>query len=482
MKTRGALFLVLVAGLVLSLGPASAQGPEQAVPPGYYLGADLSYVNEMDDCGAVFRVGGEPRDPYQIFADYGANLVRIRLWHTPDWTDYSTLEDVIRSLRRAQALGMDVLLDFHYSDTWADPGKQIIPAAWADITDLDSLGQALYQYTYDVLTELDSLGLMPEIVQVGNEINTEILRPEGTSGYPIDWDRNAFLINRAIQAVRDAGAAASEAPRVMLHIAKPEEVEGWLLAAERAGVTDYDLIGISYYPGWSNHSVETVGNVVRQLHYKFGADVMIVETAYPWTLDGADDHAGNNLGADFLSEDYPATPEGQRQFLTDLAQSVFAGGGVGVIYWEPAWVATDCFTLWGQGSHWDNATFFDFHEDNEILPGIEFLQYPYEYPVEVALSFRFDTGDLPETIYFWPHFTGQGRRLTRLPLSDGAYSLNARLLPGTEIQYQFYGAPPASAESALLPPACQNAESYAVATIPTENVTLQHTESRCPGL
>lgn len=358
--------------LVVAVVPVVAQDDGDIV-----RGVDLSYVNEMEDCGAVYHVDGEARDPYQIFADVGASLVRVRLWHTPDWTEYSTLADVERSIERAKALGMQVLLDFHYSDTWADPSKQIIPAAWESIEDVNDLAQAVYDYTFDTLTELDALGLMPDMVQVGNEINTEVLRAEGASGYPINWERNALLINSGIQAVRDAGAEASINPRVMLHVAKPEEVEGWLRSARRAGVTDFDIVGISYYPGWSNHSLRTIDNVVSQIRERFEKDVIIAETAYPFTLDGAPDAAGNILGEDFLLDGYAATPEGQRQFLIDLTQTVVDAGGLGVIYWEPAWVSTRCETLWGRGSHWDNATFFDFENENELLPGIEFLGYDY---------------------------------------------------------------------------------------------------------
>ncbi|MBK8137220.1 MAG: glycosyl hydrolase 53 family protein [Chloroflexi bacterium] len=367
--------------LVILLVAAFTATAQQETPPDYFLGVDLSYVNEMEDCGAVYRVDGEPRDPYEIFHDAGANLVRLRLWHAPDWTDYSTLEDVTRSMERAKALGMAVLLDFHYSDTWADPGKQIIPAAWEDLDDA-ALGAALYEYTYDVLMQLDAQGLMPELVQVGNEINSEILRAEGTSGTPIDWERNAALINQGIRAVRDAGAAGSSAPRVMLHIAKPESVEGWLRTAVRAGVTDFDVIGISYYPGWSSHSIRTIDNIVKSLRERFEKDVMIVETSYPWTLRGANESAGNILGDDFLDPDYPATPEGQRQFMIDLTQAVLNGGGTGVIYWEPGWVSTPCETLWGTGSHWENATVFDFTNDNAVHAGIEWLGYPYTLPDE----------------------------------------------------------------------------------------------------
>jgi arabinogalactan endo-1,4-beta-galactosidase len=134
---------------------------------------------------------------------------------------------------------MNVLLDFHYSDTWADPSKQIIPAAWEDIEDVNELGDELYAYTYDVLMELDSLGLMPE---------SEILRPEGTAGTPIHWERNALLLNQAIRAVRDADAQSDESPHIMLHVAQPENVEGWLLAAQRELL--YRLVGSLRRDSW----------------------------------------------------------------------------------------------------------------------------------------------------------------------------------------------------------------------------------------
>lgn len=474
MKRRYVFLLCLLLGWAV---PASGQDDGAR----FYRGADLSYVNEMEDCGAVYRVRGEPRDPYAIFADYGANLVRIRLWHSPTWTAYSTLDDVIRSLRRAKAMGMAVLLDFHYSDTWADPSKQIIPAAWAGLRDPDELGQALYQYTYDVLAQLDSLGLMPDMVQVGNEINTEILRAEGASGYPINWARNAYLLNQATRAVRDAGAQSARPPRVMLHIAKPEEAEGWLLAAERAGVSDYDLIGLSYYPGWSVHSIHTAGSVINQLRHRFDADVMIVETAYPWTLDSVNESAGNILGRDFLIEGYPASPDGQRRFLIDLAQAVFANGGLGIVYWEPAWVSTACRTLWGQGSHWENAAMFDFNAGNEVLDSISFLQYAYTYPVEVTLRLHVEAGeDAPESIFFRGDFTGMGRRLLPVARSeDGAYAFHTRLLPGRDIRYQFYAAAPASDETALIQGACVDDDGFVTLTVPASDTVIELAAGGC---
>ena len=195
----------LLVALFLALSPSLAAAED------FYFGADLSYVNEMEDCGAQYRMSGAVRDPYEIFRDTGHNLVRLRLFHTPDWTQYSTLDDVKRSIRRARAAGMQVLLDFHYSDDWADGDKQWIPRAWENIATTEALAQAVYDYTLDTLRALDSEGLMPEMVQVGNETNREVLgrRDWDWANRPIDWTRNAALLNAGIRAVREAGRGAA---------------------------------------------------------------------------------------------------------------------------------------------------------------------------------------------------------------------------------------------------------------------------------
>ena len=343
-----------------------------------YLGADLSYVNEMENHGGQYRQNGQVCDPFQLLRAHGANIVRVRLWHTPTWTNYGTLDDAKKTIRRAKALGMHVLLAFHYSDTWADPQKQLIPAAWAQIATLDRLQQALYDYTFDVLTQLNQEALLPEFVQVGNEINTELMLDYevGEEGAPINWDRNAPLINAGIRAVRDIGKTTETPPQVMLHIAQPENVIPWFDAARDAGVTDFDWIGLSYYSHWSQYSLTQLGESIQASYERYGRRTIIVETAYPWTLEDAD-NLPNILGEESLLSGYPATPAGQKRYLTDLTQTVVDSSGSGVIYWEPAWISTPAKTLWGPGSHWDNATFFDFNNGNEVHEGIEFLSHDY---------------------------------------------------------------------------------------------------------
>jgi len=363
----------LCAGAALLVTALAA--PAADTSPQRFAGVDLSYVNEIETCGAQYRLNGKARDPYELFAESGANLVRLRLWNNPDWTKYSTEADVTRSIERAHKAGMHVLLDFHYSDDWADPQKQTIPAAWAaDIGDADKLAAHVYEYTRDVLARLNARGLLPYMVQVGNEINTQMLRPADTKGAPIDWVRNAKILNAGIRAVREAKTADGKSPKVMLHVAQPENVEPWFAAATAAGVRDFDYIGVSYYPKWSTFNMKQAGAALAAVKQRFKADIIVVEVSYPWTLRDAGDKASNLLGEDSLLRGYPATPSGQQHFMNDVVRMTREAGGVGVVYWEPAWVSTSCATRWGTGSHWENATLFDFRKGNELTPAADFLK------------------------------------------------------------------------------------------------------------
>jgi arabinogalactan endo-1,4-beta-galactosidase len=346
--------------------------PEEPAPSSaFYYGADLSYVNEMLDCGATYKDAGDnAKDPYQIFSEAGTNLVRVRLWHTPAWTNYSDFEDVKKTISKAKAEGMEVLLDFHYSDTWTDPSKQLIPEAWkSELNNKEALGELLYNYTYEVLNDLATSNLLPEMVQVGNEINIMILQDEEKA--PMDWNRNAYLINKGIKAVRDIAKEKNVEIGVMLHIAQPENGLWWFEQASKNGLTDYDWIGLSYYPIWSDYKLTNVEGVFKTLINTYGKRLMVVETAYPFTMENAD-AANNILGSDALISGYPATQQGQLDYLNALKKAVDDAGGEGVIYWEPAWVSTSCSTLWAQGSHWDNATLFD--HAYKATKGMEFYK------------------------------------------------------------------------------------------------------------
>lgn len=427
MRLRSFFFLI---GIFLSSMAA------EAAP--FYFGADLSFANEMDDCGAKFKENGAEKDVFAIFKDNGTNLVRLRLWHNPDWTHYSTLADVKRAIARAHAQGMKVLLDYHYSDDWADPQHQIIPMAWAGVKDTDRLADTVYHYTADTLSELDKAGLMPDYVQVGNEINSELMMDKPWSeGVEINWARDAKLISAGIRAVREAGQKSSLAPKVVLHIAQPENTEKWLVAATQAGVTDFDVIGFSYYPQWSAQSLAGVRATVNRLRHRYPtADVMVLETAYPWTQSWADDNR-NVLNEKALVAPYRATADGQKQFLTDLAQAVMAGDGAGVIYWAPDWVSTGCRTRWGAGSTWENATLFDF--SHNALAGVTYPRGAYVHPV--AVTFRFTDVVPGQSYVLWGDFLGSRDIAVHLPDKEGRYEYTAMLMPGAAYRLQLFADP-----------------------------------------
>jgi arabinogalactan endo-1,4-beta-galactosidase len=363
-------FGILLTALLATSAVAQDTAP-LSTTNGLYLGADLSYINEMEDCGAVFRAGGKQVDPFRYMRERGGNIVRVRLWNDAKWTPYSDFDDVAKTMRRAKDASHATLLDFHYSDDWADGEKQLVPAAWAKLSTEDQ-AKALHAFTYDTLMKLHAQGLMPEWVQVGNETNGELMAgPTKT----IDWTRNALLLNAGIRAVREAGKATGTAPKVMLHVAQPENILPWFDAATVAGVLDYDLIGISYYRKWSKWTPAQLGETIKAAKARYRADIVLVETAYPFSTQGKDS-SPDLLGPDTLIPEYPATPKGQLAYLTDITQLVVKNGGIGVVYWEPAWVSTKCKTRWGTGSNWENAAWFDLERHN-ALPAFDFLSKNY---------------------------------------------------------------------------------------------------------
>ncbi|MCC6459562.1 MAG: glycosyl hydrolase 53 family protein [Saprospiraceae bacterium] len=350
--------------------------PDNTPETPLYLGADLSYVNEMEDCGVVYQENGQPKDPYRIFADKGCNLVRLRLWHSPSWYDtlnqgkrYSDFQDLRKSIQRAKALSMPVLLDFHLSDQWSDPAHQLVPAAWLGVVDqLPALKDSVFNYVQQTLLRLHAENLLPEMVQIGNETNREILLSPAAnaSSAAIHWDRNATLFNAGIQAVRAVEKSSGKKIQVAVHIAGPANALAMVNAFKTAGVTDFDLIGLSYY--WAWHKTTTLaqtGSIIAQLKVLNPEKaVMIFETGYIWTT--ASNDQANNIISEVHPDYAPASPENQRKWLVDLTKEVKKSGGIGVLYWEPAWVSSGCRTQWGQGSHQEHAAFFDF--SSNVLP------------------------------------------------------------------------------------------------------------------
>ena len=405
-----------------------------ATAQSFYFGADLSYVNEMEDCGVVYKELGQPKDVHQIFADHHCNLVRLRLWHTPAWYDtlnagkrYSDFKDVRKSIIRAKARGMNVLLDFHLSDTWADPSHQVVPAAWMGVVDnLPRLKDSLYNYIAKTLLDLNNEGLLPEMVQIGNETNKGILLSPAVdaAGWSLNWNRNSQLFNRAIEAVRDVETISGKSIKVALHIAGPTDADWLIEGFWTNGVTDFDVIGLSYYWAWHKPTgIVDAGNIVAELRQQYpGKEVMIFETGYPWTAQW-NDNAANIIN--LLHPSYaPASPTNQRKWLIDMTQEVINKGATGVIYWEPAWQSSPCWTPWGQGSHQEHATYFDFQNNLLTGGGMDFMSHNYDNLVSA------DEQASPMHLLAWPD-SGQRTLLLRLEGRSFNKPLQIKLLNAT---------------------------------------------------
>ena len=374
---------VLLFGLAITVSTISCKKDDILGKTRFVFGTDLSYVNQILEHGGVYREEGLVKDPYKIFSEHGANLVRLRLFHNPTWTKevygkegtkmYNDLADVKVAMRRAKDAGLAVNLDFHYSDTWADAGRQEVPAAWKSL-DVKALGDSVYQYTYNTLKSLNDMGLMPELVQVGNEINLGMLLPLGSySSY--GWKQLGGLINSGIKAVRDVSAASDIKTQIILHVAQPENVKYFFDNLTLwGGVTDFDIVGFSYYSKWSEVALNRISWYVGEFRKAYGKQVMVCETAYPWTGDNADNYR-NIFSTDDAEPGYPVSPDGQLSYLTDLTRAVRDGGGMGIMVWEPAWITSSLNDLWGTGSSWDNCTFFDF--EGNLLKGIGFMTVDY---------------------------------------------------------------------------------------------------------
>ena len=357
-------------------------------PPAYAwdkfsMGADLSYVNQIEYNGGVYRDSGAVKDPFFIFKKHGCNTVRVRLWHNPTWYSpitggkiYSDLRDVEKTIKRAKDQGLAVNLDLHYSDDWADPSNQKIPDAWQNLT-VNVLKDSVYNYTFAVLTYLKSKNLTPEMIQIGNEINTGMMHPLGKIQND-KFTNCGILINSGINAVRDFSKNSTIKPQVILHVAQFQNVEWWLGGITGSGgVSDFDIIGLSHYSRWSTISnMKEIGKIISILRLTYSRKVMIVETAFPWTDQGADSY-NNQISSNANATSYNLTQEDQKRYLQDLTQTVITAGGSGIQYWEPAWITSPMQDRWGKGSSWENCALFDFK--GNAIQGMDFMKPIYKF-------------------------------------------------------------------------------------------------------
>lgn len=342
----------------------------------FILGADLSYVNTITKNGGVYRTEqGQVVDPFEIFDAEGVNMVRLRLWHDPSQIidhcgqeiEASNLNDMLESAKRAIEKGMKIKLAIHYSDYFADPGKQRIPKAWENASSTDLL-DSIYNYTYNVLRSLDAQMTRPSIVAIGNEtVSGFIDNTDHTNGF--EWTKDADKFNVAFKAVDDFNTDYGGNIKKAIHLTASAAAWGTQTFLNH-DVTNFDIIGFSYYPKWEpDLDIGDIGNLVQRLKTDFDKSVVLFETGFAWTTDFADNY-GN-----FINENgsvtYPISPLGQRAFLIDLRDELRRSGADGMMYWEPGWISSDMCDQWGQGSSYENVSLFDFNNGNRALPGFD---------------------------------------------------------------------------------------------------------------
>jgi arabinogalactan endo-1,4-beta-galactosidase len=294
----------------------------------FAFGADLSFLRQAEQSGRVFKDGSRPSPGLQIFRNHGYNWIRLRVFVEPVGEGLpNDLNYTIAMAQEAKGLGYHFLLDFHYANSWADPGKQPTPASWMGLSHRKRV-RKVYEYTRDTIIAFREAGVLPDMVQVGNEVTNGILWPDGR--LPENWDNFADYIRAGIKGVR-AGAGDRPAPKIMIHIDKGGSIANTRAFFDKLNSyrVSYDVIGFSYYPWWQD-TIEDLRETLAFTANRYGKDVIVVETAYNWTpaLESAD-RAGP----------YPETPDGQRDFLDEVTRIVMGvpnGRGIGVFWWEPA--------------------------------------------------------------------------------------------------------------------------------------------------
>jgi arabinogalactan endo-1,4-beta-galactosidase len=342
MMRRISIFLFFI----FLIGNACEEAALRQKPDGLSIrAADVSFIPSLRAAGTSFKTReGNPREILSILQDAGANTIRLRIWHTPK-NNASGLEEVAQFSKELKQKGFKVWLTVHYSDDWADPGKQTKPAAWNELS-TQALTDSVAFYTKRIMQRIQ-----PDYIQIGNEINEGFLWPEGNI-----TNRSTFLalLKAGIEAVRTTNSAT----KIMIHYAGVYEAYDFFSLLNSATV-DYDIVALSYYPWWHGSDLAVVKSklVETSAHNK---DIVIAETAYPFTL-GWSDWTHNIMGLENqLVSGYPATEQGQLDFLMKVRSLVAeTPRGIGFAYWAPEWVAYKG-TQATDGSSWENLCLFDF--------------------------------------------------------------------------------------------------------------------------
>lgn len=336
-------------------------------------GADISSLKKSEDMGGVYADENDHQDDaLKILHDHNMNYARIRVWvNSPD--GYHGKTQLLEMAKRLKDLNIKLLVDFHYADSWADPGKQPKPKAWGNL-DFGSLKKALHEHTYDICSNLKKQGTPPDMVQIGNEISNGMLWPDGKNDR--DFDNLAALVKEGCRAVKGCCPEAL----IMLHVdngGNNKLFRWWFDNILQQGVS-FDLIGTSYYPYWHGTLFDLQVNL-NDIAERYEKGIVVVETAYAFTPDD-NDHCENIIRSQ-EQPGYPFTTEGQAKILADIMSVIRAvpnGHGLGVMWWDATWTAVpgngwDPFDP-SAGNNWENQALFDYQ--NRALPAMKLFAKP----------------------------------------------------------------------------------------------------------
>ena len=307
----------------------------------FIAGADMSHVAWIENTGIQYKVDGQVADPITILKDRGINYIRLRQYTssaeqaTAD--PYNAINNQkynIPLAKRIKAAGMKLLLNFHYSDTWADPAHQTKPKAWQELS-YEELKKALYEYNRDSMIAYKQAGVIPDMVQIGNETRPGMLWPEGRNDSDEQWDKYAELTKEAIRGIRD-GIGTEKMPKIMIHIDSGGSwgQSKWFFDNLIKRDVKFDIIGQSYYPFWHG-TLEDLENCLINCVTTYGKPVLLVETSFPWALHEHDQKASGELVGIMPGK------EGQVEFVEKLNQilaKVPDSKGIGIFWWAAEFI------------------------------------------------------------------------------------------------------------------------------------------------
>ena len=327
------------------------------LPEDFILGMDASCVPALEAGGVrYYDHDGNHKNVYEILSDNGINYIRVRVWNDPfdaGGNGYGggncDIENAVTIGKAATEFGMKLLVDFHYSDFWADPGKQRAPKAWQGM-DIDQKCEALYQFTKESLQKLMDAGVDVGMVQIGNETNGALCGEKSSSLG--GWQRIMQLISAGSKAVREVCPDAL----VAVHFTNPENAESYVSYGKNLAYyqVDYDVFASSWYPYWHG-SLENLTRVLGDIAATYNKKVMVAETSYAYTTADSDFH-GNTIGAGGGVSGYPISVQGQADLVRAVVDTVaHIPGGIGVCYWEGTWIAA------GGKSYEENAALWERH-------------------------------------------------------------------------------------------------------------------------